>query len=160
MNDDELNECIENENNEEMSFLYTMGRDIAMHRLPAKYMQPGYTYRPVILTYTQPTSLLADIRVPNMIKDGWEIVYTDAPNIDLRGKAPKTKPNVRKSPFIVKRASGHKALWMRIKDETLAKKNTDKANANDQRLIEAVSMQNKKDQINIKGEELNAENFR
>ena len=160
MNDEELNECIENENNEEMNFLYTMGRDIAMHRLPSKYMQPGYTYRPVILTYTQPTSLLADIRVPSMIKDGWEIVYTDAPNIDLRGKAPKTKPNVRKSPFIVKRASGHKALWMRIKDETLAKKNTDKANANDQRLIEAVSMQNKKDQINIKGEELNAENFR
>lgn len=155
-----VDEAVQNEQNEDLDFLYTMGRELAMHRLPEKYMSPGYTYRPVIITYTQPMDLLADIRVPKMIKDGWEIVYTDSPNIDLRGKAPKTKPNVRKSPFIVKRASGHKALWMRIPDELLSKRTADKAAANDQRLIEAVSMQSKKDQINIKGEELNAEHFR
>lgn len=163
MNNEELEldveECAQNEQNEDMDFLYTMGRELAMHRLPDKYMEPGYTYRPVIITYTQPMNLLADIRVPEMIKNGWEIVYTDAPNIDLRGKAPKTKPNVRKSPFVVKRASGHKALWMRIKDEVYAKRIADKSEVNDQRLVEAVSMKTKKDQVNVKGEELNAEKF-
>lgn len=155
----EINECVENERNEDLNFLYSMGRELAMHRLPSKYMEPGYTYRPVIITYTQPMALLADVRIPKMIADGWEVVYTDAPNIDLRGKAPKTTPNVRKAPFVVTRASGHKALWMRIKDEILLKRQALKAKQNDQRLVEAVSLQNKKDQINIKGEELNAEDF-
>lgn len=154
-----VEECIENERNEDLSFLYSTGRELAMHRLPQKYMKPGYTYRPVIITYTQPMALLADVRVPKMIADGWEIVYTDAPNIDFRGKAPKTKPNVRQSPFVVTRASGHKALWMCIKDEILLKRQAQKARENEQRLVEAVSLQNKKDQINIKGEELNADNY-
>lgn len=72
----QVDDCINNERNEDLNFLYSMGRELAMHRLPAKYMEEGYTYRPVIITYTQPMSLLADVRVPKMIADGWEIVYT------------------------------------------------------------------------------------
>ena len=159
MSNDQTQKYIENERNTELSFLYQQGRELAMHRLPDKYREPGYLYRPVIITYTQPMELLADIRIPKMIEDGWEVVYTDAPNLDFRGNAPVNKQNVRKAPFVVTRKSGHKALWMRIDEKKMKERNAAKAEKNDRKLVEAVTQQIQKDQIRIKGQELDAKEF-
>lgn len=159
MTTEEMKKHVKNEVNDELGFLYQTGRELAMHRLPDKYREKGYVYRPVIITYTQPIDLLADVRIPKMMEDGWEVVYTEAPNMDFRGHAPDNKPNVRKSPFVVKRRSGHKALWMRIPEAKLKERLAAKAAANNQKLVEAVSVQHKKDRINIKGQELDAKNF-
>ena len=160
MNEQELNECIENEKQEELDFLYNSGHELGQHRLPAKYREPGYIYRPVILTYTQPTDLLADVRIPKMVSNGWEVVYTDAPQLNMDKKTPNNKPNVRKAPYVVTRKSGHKAVWMKIKEETFRKRQVQKSLENEQRLLDAVAIRHTKDQINIKGSEINSDDYK
>lgn len=106
-----------------------------IHDLPDHLKEPGYVYRPMILTYKY-----KPFRKEQLLKTGWELVYTDGNEVDHRGSATKSKPNVRKSPLITQRSSGHTAVWMKMKKELYDKRQKEKVKTNMEKLNKSVNV--------------------
>jgi hypothetical protein len=148
-------EAIKHDQDDELD-TYRRGTNLNMiHGLPKELQEPGYSYRLVTLN-----SRNMPFNLQHHESLGWEVVYSDARDIDDRDGLAKEKPNVRKSPVFVTKKPGYRAVYMKIKTEVLEARQIKQAKENALRLEQASGIHKRGSGVQVIGEELTCESMK